>query len=327
MKKLMALWVVVLGLIAAVELVAKEAQPGRVFFRWKLTPNQSIGWHLDEKLEQVSKIAGSRIEQQTEISGDFHWNVEAVADDGTATLTQSLDRARVVFRSPTKTFEYDSQSPPQHVDAPLAQAMVRVLNALENGPSTVRIDARGEVVNVEGVSRLVGAAVAMSPLAELIEQTVGDGAIESDFRQIYPALPPGPVGVGDGWSHAVQVGLGPLGSVDATITYTYRGIEQHRGVDCRRIDFALEFEGDIDGNQKAFQIQGKLTKQETTGTVYFDVEGGLVVESRLTSRLAGTFDRRKGEQTQTLELEQTQTLNLRRVAEPHETDKDEPSKS
>ncbi len=252
---------------------------------WKFKPGEEVQFATLQKMEIAVDAGGIEIVFEVDQALDLTWKVVSVADDGSATLTQSIDRLQFRMNSGfTGEFVYDSRSG-EEGEGMIWERMGSILSGLTSGTTEVTITPTGEVKDVvlsdelseafEAAKEGEGAGGFFALLgigmdAETVKLSIADSVI---------TLPAEALDDGGTWSNTTELEMGPAKQMTEK-TYTFNGSEDRDGKKLAKIEIASEITLEIDEENEA-DVELEVTEQESTGTVYFDIESGKTVESSL----------------------------------------------
>ncbi len=227
----------------------------------------------------------------------------------------------------TTLIAYDSMNKVVGTDGnPLAERLEQIIG----NRILFQLSPSNKVMNVRGIPEITakinagGSARGQGALKKLLTPQHLRHLIDVTM------LPSDPVRVDDTWPGQLAVNLGSLGgSVDADVTYTFRGWQQRGDRKCALV----EFEGKMKGRgtnaapaRAGSGVSASLQDGNLNGRTWFDPELGLVVESTFdhSALTKGTIKwRRAGTnstpQTYTSTLRQHSTVRLVELESPKPT--------
>ncbi|MEM0915072.1 MAG: hypothetical protein AAGB29_12905 [Planctomycetota bacterium] len=196
--------------------------------------------------------------------GESRWEVNRVADDGSATATLTLEWIVITLTGPDgSVLKVDSRRPGG--DIPTYKQLV---DAVAGVPITVQVDPDGSVASVTGLDamrRKWGAEPFPLEDRDFIE-TATDTAL-------LPAAPPalqlgGRWNTSFGWSHE-------LGTMHHDLTWTLASIEDVEGIELATVDVAGRLRLEVDPDSLpdgAPPTDYRLTSGTFEGQVLFDLQ-------------------------------------------------------
>jgi hypothetical protein len=206
---------------------------------------------------------------------DMQWDIDSVASDGTAQMTQTISRARLKVAQPGGQgieFDSSSKSPPQ---GPAAQ-IGTIFKVLVGKPVKLKMSPRGTISDVtlpEGMADEMKKAAGQGPGAamlneEFFKQVTGASSIEFADH---------PVKKGDTWQRKTTTSNPAAGGKQTTdTTYTYQGTKPQDGTQVGKIDVKLKTAIQPAGSDSP---QVEIKDQQSEGDIDFDRTAGHVLKS------------------------------------------------
>lgn len=252
---------------------------------WKFESGEELQYATLQKMEVAVDAGGIEIIFEVDQALDLTWKVKSVNDDGSATLTQSIDRLQFRMNSGfTGEFAYDS-SAGEEGEGMIWERMGPILSGLTTGTTEVTITPTGEVKDVvlsdelteaftaaeEGQDGAAGGLFALLGIgmdAETVKLAIADSVIE---------LPAEAQDAGGSWGNTTELEMGPAKQITEK-TFTFEGSEERDGMKLAKIMLASEMMLEIDEDNEA-EVELEITEQESTGALYFDISAGKTVDS------------------------------------------------
>ncbi|MFO0950974.1 MAG: DUF6263 family protein [Isosphaeraceae bacterium] len=275
---------------AAVLLTAAVGEnAGAATLRWKFKAGESLHYQMDQKTVTTIKLAGQEIKTTLNQTVDSTWSVESVAADGSAQMSQTIERIRTKIEAAFGSIEYDSASGKEPT-GPIAQGILPALKALVGAKFRYKMSPLGElsdVVVAEGlVDKLKESAPASGGAAVVSEERLKDLIHQSSLP-----LPAEDLVKDKSWTRIGKVPSGPIGELNVEKIYKYEGPAD--GGD--KIGLTLKITIQPPENA-AFTV--KLGKQTGGGNFVFNNESGRVVSSIVTQNIEMTVSTSGQEFTQ-----------------------------
>jgi hypothetical protein len=177
---------------------------------------------------------------------------EEVASDGTATIRQVVESAKMEMNSPMFTMAYDSANPAAG-DNPMSAMLKDIFSAMIGESFTLVIAPTGEVQKAEGFARLaekmfknIPQDPSMAGVVEGLKANLSDDAMKNMFMQTFAQFPNRPLKPGDTWNSQFTTNNPMLGALTTSVTSTLKA-----------------FEGD-GSNRVAKIVTGVTVKQDAT---------------------------------------------------------------
>ena len=261
------------ALIVAVSSVGSFAADAPVLLSWKFKKGEQRHYVSEQKTSTEGEFGGQAIKNEIKQTLDMRWDIDSVASDGTAQMTQTVTRVRMSISRPgAAPIEYDSSSK----EAPAAAAqLAAVFKPLVGKPIKLKMSPRGTISDVtlpEG-------------MAEELKKTPGPAASmlnEESFKQMTGAstleFADHPVKKGDTWKRTASTPNPATGGKQLIdVSYTFRGTEKENGRQVDKIDMTMKTSF-APGGAGAPQIE--ISDQQSEGKIDFDHTAGHIIQSR-----------------------------------------------
>jgi hypothetical protein len=254
--------------VASAPLAAQES------LLWKFKPGEKFHYTRTQDTTKNTTAGGVTTKESTLRAADMTVAVNQVAADGTAQITQTVDRVRYRRESPAGVVEYDSAS----AGAPKGAA-VRVaanLKELLDSEFTFRVTPHGETRDIRVLAR---AAAGVNSPARTASALTADG-----IKSLLPffALPEGAVTPGTTWREQSEFAEPSLGMRKVDTAYKYAGPEPHGG----RQLIKITLESDIRFlPRKGAKVKMDLKSCRNAGTIFFDARAGRLEVRQETEKL------------------------------------------
>lgn len=265
------------GLILAT--LVSDAQAQRVL-RWKLKTGQAIDVSFVQDMDMESNVMGKSIKSSADMEMLMNWQVQRVAQDGSAELKQSIRRLKMSMQTPgSKPVSYDSASPTPPEG--LAKSLAGSIQPLVGVEFVQKMTDRGEIVDVR-LSQQSAERLQKSPESAQMQKLFSKDGLKSLLKQAATVLPDGPLKPGDQWTGS-SVAESPVGRLVMNNTYTYRGVDNVKGRALDRIDVNVKVNFQDSQNKLGFKVAVK--GQQNQGRMYFDATAGRFAETVLKQKM------------------------------------------
>jgi hypothetical protein len=222
--------------------------------------------------------------------------VEDVATDGSATLRQTFESARMELNSPAGKAVFDSAAADKPTD-PIAVAIGATMSAMIGESITVVLMPTGAVIKVEGMSRIfdkIMKALPQDPTgAQVFGQfkgTMSDDAMRSMFEQGFVTFPDHAVKAGETWIGQFKMSLPIIGTLTTTRTSTLQGVESSSGASIARIATMIAMRQDAEASPPGpMGMTAKLADSKGEGEILFDIARGRVQKTSSRSEMPVTM--------------------------------------
>jgi Family of unknown function (DUF6263) len=288
-----------LYLLAAVALTTASAQ-AQTTLRYKFKEGDTLTYVMEQKQDMSMSIMGNDITVKTKQVIDLTWKVGAVDKDGSAKITQTINRVRMSMESLGNKTEFDTKDGKEPTDE-AGKTVAAILTAMAGADFTMTMSSRGETSDVKVPQKVLDAVAKAGPAG---------GAMSGDnFKQIASqggmVLPKDAVKKGDSWNYKNEVKMDPLGKmiVDNKATYDGEAAKDGLKLDQIIIKPTMTLEATPNSPTKV-----TLKKQDTKGSASFDSGKGQMVESSMDQNL--DMEMEAGGQSVTMKMKQTVGMKL-----------------
>ncbi len=275
-----------IGLMAAtlMALTSSSTAQAQKMLRWKFKEGEKIQYALRDTSETFIDAGGIEIGTESTRTLDTTWTVKSIADDGTALLTQKINRIQFhIDNDFIGEFKYDSKNPSEEDKESQVWMMVGpMFEAMLAGESEMKISPLGEVSEIKVAEELTKVFEEMeergpNQFAFLLGNMSEDG-IKDELRRSVALLPEDPVADDTEWTQEHEVSQGPLGTLKVSFKYSYDGETEHEGTSYEKIDLDVQISFEIPEDSDA---EVELSEQDISGVIYFDGEAGRIAYSNL----------------------------------------------
>jgi hypothetical protein len=246
---------------------------------WKFKSGETLRYTMVQETSQGMKAMGQEFKTNMNQTVNLHWTVKNVAGDGSAELSQTIDRVRTKVDAPGNTFEYDSESG-KAPEGQIATLLTPLLKSLVGAEFTFKMNGRGELRDIKVPQKLIDSLRQAGPAAAAGGMFSEDG-LKNLISQSSLALPGEAVEKGKTWKQQSRVPLPMIGTMVMDKTYTYQGPDSKSpGLLQISLDTKVSLEPAADSN-----VAVKISSQKGEGEFSFDSQAGRIVSSRVNDKL------------------------------------------
>jgi hypothetical protein len=176
-----------------------------------------------------------------------------------------------------------------------ADAAESTAKKMQGAVFTIHIDLRkNEVVKVEGVEDFVKKIFEDNSLMrQALSATLNADSVRDEVQNVLVAfLPDGAVEKGKSWTRESRVALGPVGAFETKGEYTYQGKSTLDGKEVDKIECTWTFSHKLpaENGNTPFEIsKGSFKPEKSSGTYYFDVAAGRLIQMERKYAVRGTI--------------------------------------
>jgi hypothetical protein len=265
-------------LLAAVPAHSVSQEP--VELRWR----GKVGDVMRYRMTQKQNVEMSMMPQGTESDSAFVFRqqVKELSSEGIGSLDVAYEALRMDVDG-QQSMSYDSTRKGEETaknDPDLAGVLEPILGAAIH----MKIDPENHVTEITGLKEAMDAAfdhMKTPAMCEMFKQMFS----EDNLRRMVETntFPEKALATGDTWDRTMEVEAPPLGTMKFTLKNEFLGVEKHGDQDCVKIgvtgEVAVE-EGDEESG-----MHFSMDDSDISGTMFFTLERGYLVESSLSTSL------------------------------------------
>lgn len=281
----------------AVLLVSGSQASAQKVLRWQFKQGEKLQYVRTQDRVILTMSGEDKIKQTVLRVTTVTLAVDQVNADGSARITQTIDRVQVKQTTPAGDIDYDSSSDKKHEGR--AAQLANSLRPLIGAEFSYKLSPQGEVSDVK-ISDKTRKEVEKAPAA--IAQVVNEEAL----KLLVPTLPlPRDAdAAGKTWQDKIKFSDTLIGTRHITVTYKYEGSEKKPEGEVVRISTSSTFTLEAAPDAK---IKMHIKDNTTKGVVHFDPGKGRMLLREEKGDLKSTItqgDRSFDQQTQTTETVQ-----------------------
>jgi hypothetical protein len=296
-----------LGLVLALAApaTAQEAKP--VKLEWKFEKDKTFYQTLTTEATQTVKLSGRDVTRKNKQTYYLSWT-PTKQEDKYWFLKMKVEGLRLDIDGGDDKVTFDStrdDNPP----GPLSN----FFKELSRAEFTLKLNAEMQSSGVEGADKLIEALGKASPQMKLLViEVFSPGAVRQLTDAAFPALPGKEVKKGDTWKRQNGLILGPLGTYEATYTYTAEGPDKDANVEKIGVKVELTYKKPSEsvGRQPIEVKSADFKTAEGSGTVEFRKDKGRAEKSNVTLTLKGKLNIVVGGTATDVEADQTLTTTV-----------------
>ena len=279
--------------VACLALAGSQTALAQVKLQYKFPEGKTLKYRTSSNAFQVLMGLGMEIqsgERRTVVQSQAIGKRRSDSSLPVVVKVESL-RADLRFFGGTR-LTYDSTKPDPPIADPDFAPLVDVYKLESQVAYTVVLDRQNRVKAIEGTETLREKADKLDPVSrDQIRSRIEAEPLKVQFEQAHRNLPDGPARPGESWERTEVADFGGQ-ALSFRKTYEYAGTEKKGNTTLDKITSkVLEVKCQIDSHSQA---PLKVTKSDlkvdsSEGTILFDREAGLLVESREQTKLKGTM--------------------------------------
>lgn len=238
-------------------------------------------------LDMTESISGQGINVSSKMQFDFKQEVKAINANGDIVMESEYSRIIMTVDAMGQKMSYDSQAKDTSSSADVMKTYTKTFSKIMGKKFSVTMTPKGKVVAVKGLKEILEAMKTGKEDAtaqKLLESTLDEKKISSNFESSYHIFPDNPVKVGDSWTQ--QSSVESMFPMDIKTGYTLK--EVNNGV------AKITASGDFTMKKDDYEANGMKMKVDFTGTYAgtydLDVKTGISQKGIIAMPMKGTME-------------------------------------
>ncbi len=292
MKKQFAInWQAALVTIVIASFAAGSAVAQTTPLRWKFAKSDQFEIAIEQttKLETEADLVKQNIDTSSAVK--FRWFVQELDAKGIAQIDMVLQSVQLKITMPVsngvRTLEVDTAATPVAKPDVQETEMLQNLQAVLGKTIRLQVTDRGEIISVE-LDAATKESLRLAPQSMQIRQMLTDDGLRELFASGAPVLPENEIKKGESWTVDKDFAI-PAGQFRREQKLTWLGNETHDNVSQEKIDVTAQLSllSPAPNSAKPSEVATKLAikSQNTTGTIWFDSEKGMITQGSVASSL------------------------------------------
>ncbi len=269
-------------LIALITASAQDPSAKDFDLRWRGKAGDVLRLRLSMSQTFENSMVPQAVESETTFV--FHQRVKSVSPEGIGTMELDYEAVRMRLTGPMST-SYDSTLEGDAAGQNDSE-MAALFGPLLAASIELEIEPSGRIRELRGLEQALQDAfdnLENDQMREAFKQMFGEESLRRMVElQVFPDKP---VAVGDTWQRDMDMKVPMLGTMRFDFDNEFRGVERHNGTDCARVDVGGTIELDSSGADFPVPMEASMADSDVSGTMFFDLENGFLVESEMTNAL------------------------------------------
>ena len=237
-------------------------------------------------LQMTESISGQDINVTTKMQFEFKQQVKSITKTGDFVMESEYSRVVMNLDAMGQKLNYDSQSKDSS-DSGMMKAYATSFDKIMGKKFQVTMSPKGKVVGVSGLKEILAAMKKGNndPAAEkLLEGTLDEKKITSNFESSYHIFPDKPVKIGESWSQ--QSSVESMFPMDIKTGYTLKEVSNGVAKIAASGDFSMK-KDDYEANGLKMKVDFKGTY---SGIYDLDVATGISRKGNIIMPMKGTME-------------------------------------
>jgi hypothetical protein len=256
---------------------------GPVELRLRWTPGEHIVKSVAMKMNMEITLPGrpAPMKQDVNLSQDFGLTVvKEDADHKSEVDMQFLSIAMDTSIDGKTVLDYDSKKSAATSTNSMSAAIEKTLQGLIGFKLQYFLDSSNNVEKIEGVDQLMNQISAAGPAGASLKSMFNDGYLKGMIGE-NQYLPGKPVSPSDTWPAHIETDMGSMGTMVMDFNFTFQNWEMRGKRNCARLDFDGTLKTKPNPSADSSAMSMSIQDGKTSGTLWFDPELGIVLESTL----------------------------------------------
>jgi hypothetical protein len=293
------------GLALAVLAVSAVSAAGAdAELRWKFRKDKPYHYVLTQGMEMSMKVQNNDVKTKMSQVSEMTWKINTVKPDGSAEMTQVIDRIQIKVEGPGGNFEIDSKRKDDGAQAGPAASINSMVQGIVGVPVDMVMSARGELTSIKIPEKFMEAMKTAGPGGQAFAGAFSEKGMKQAYEQSSMPLPEKAVSVGTTWVQKRTFETPGLGNMDVDTTYTDKG-ELPGDANIRKIDAVVTVKFNTPENA---QVSVRVASQDNAAKFLFNTASGHLSRSEIKQNMKMEIS--AGGQTFTQDLMQTVSMSL-----------------
>lgn len=259
--------------------------------KYKLAKGDKLIYRTKVEMKQSQNIMGMAIENEMTNDGISSFTVEAVDEKGNAQLEVKGERLKSSGKfGALGEFTFDSQSSERDKASALGAALTPLMERMSGITYQATVSPSGGVTAIKGYANQLRDLVENNPLTA---QFAGGGSDESARQAIdgiFPKLGAPGVKPGDTWDVPLEMVMGKVGKLTGKSTYKLVGLDKVGERPTAKFEVTTDLSVELDIDMDGAKVTGKISTNNSSGTVQFDIAAGRVISAQSTVTMGGMLN-------------------------------------
>ncbi len=284
----------------------------KLAFEPKFVMGESFYQQITTEVEQTVKVQGGN-ELKLKHAQTFLFQWTPMKQEGDKwTVRMTIEGIKLKVDVANNPVNYDSTNEQANANNPGLNDFFKNLIGSE---FTIVFTKNMMVEKVDGQEALLKSlGAANQQMEQLLKKILTTEALKEMSDPLAGLTPGVAKGVGEKWDRSTPLNLGPIGTYDRKLSFTYKGKDtEQKELERVEVSTTMKYSapaGDADG--LLFRVKaGDLTTQNPKPGYYlYDAKTGLVVKAELAVTMQGTLNVAVGSTETTVQLNQTQKTTV-----------------
>lgn len=281
---------VVLGFVVGLLHAAVHAEDGTTL-KYKLAKGDKLIYRSKMEMKQSQTIMGMALENEMSNDAISSYTVESVDEKGNAQLTVKGERLKATAKFPSLgEFTFDSQSSERDKSSTIGAAMTPLMERMSGIIYQAAVPPDGGAFGVKGYANQLRDLVESNPLTAQFAGGGTDESAKQGLDEIFPKVPKDLAKPGDTWDVPLEIPMGKVGKLTGKSTYRFVGPDKVGDRATAKLEVITDLSVELNVDMDGAKVTGKISTNNSTGIVQFDIAAGRVISGEGTISMGGMLN-------------------------------------
>ena len=279
------------AIVPLILIIISGSLSAQVDLKFKFSDGEKQALEYRSTAHQILTLAGMDIETKSYTSMGIDLQYGMRDKKGRQQVTQQASSLFTDLSLPGGIqVTFDSANPQLTHDIPQIQALMELWDARSRSEFVFMLDADNKAIEVTGSEAL---SSKLSPMAaDIIRADIEPTRMLENFNRKHAILPDTSVKTGDLWTRKQVMALGSGQYLSIDVQYEYRFDTVRDGITLKNIgmsELSVDFIHDAPPSEPLRIVGSALEVEPLGGTILFDANRGVLVESSSKMRITGAL--------------------------------------
>lgn len=269
---------------------AAHADDG-IILKHKFAQGDKLVYRSKLEMKQSQTIMGAVTENTMTNDAISSYTVESVDGMGNAKLRVKGERLKATAKfGMLGEYAFDSESSQRDKSSMIGLALTPLMERMSGIIFEATVPPEGGAIEVKGYADQLRDLVDNNPLTAQFAAGGTDDAAKQSLEGVFPKLPKTVAKTGDTWEFPVEFGLGKTGTLKGKTTYVFANLDKVGDRATAKLNMTTDLTVDINLEMDGAKVTGKISTNNSSGFVQFDMEAGHALSGESSVSMGGTLN-------------------------------------